>query len=302
MPQKMLERSEASEDGGPLDASKEVPAGRILLVDDEPVTARGYARALTAAGYQVTVAHDGREAAALTKSQTFDVVVSDIAMPDMDGLALLRTIRQADLDVPMIFMTGSPAIESAVAAIEYGAFRYLLKPVAPAALLDVVERGVRVHRLARVRREAAMVRELDGKPIGDRAGLEARFASAIAKLWVAAQPIVSWSARQIFAYETLLRTDEPTLRSPIDFFDAAERLGRAPELGRVVRAQLARIMREAPPPAPLFVNLHPSDLEDTEIYSDDGALTPFARQVVLEITERAALDRIHELSTRVSRL
>jgi EAL domain-containing protein (putative c-di-GMP-specific phosphodiesterase class I) len=302
MQPEMLEGIEAGREGSGPHAVKEAPPARVLVVDDEPVTARGYARALTAAGYMVTVAHDGREAAALTKSQTFDVVVSDIAMPDMDGLALLRTIRQADLDVPMIFMTGSPAIESAVAAIEYGAFRYLLKPVAPAALLDVVERGVRVHRLARVRREAAMVRELDGKPIGDRAGLEARFSAAIAKLWVAAQPIISWSERKIFAYETLLRTDEPTLRSPVDFFDAAERLGRAPELGRIVRTHLARIMREAPPPAPLFVNLHPSDLEDTEIYSDEGALTPFARQVVLEITERAALDRIHELSTRVARL
>ena len=298
----MLEGIDAGREGSAPHAAKEAPPARVLVVDDEPVTARGYARALAAAGYQVTVAHDGREAAALTKSQTFDVVISDIAMPDMDGLALLRTIRQADLDVPMIFMTGSPAIESAVQAIEYGAFRYLLKPVAPAALLDVVERGVRVHRLARVRREAAMVRELDGKPIGDRAGLEARFAAAVSKLWVAAQPIISWSGRKIFAYETLLRTDEPTLRSPVDFFDAAERLGRAPELGRIVRQQLARILRESPPPAPLFVNLHPSDLEDSEIYSDDGALTPFARQVVLEITERAALDRIHELGVRVARL
>src|SRR3954452_5375874 len=164
-------------------ASANVVPAEVLVVDDEPVTARGYARALSAAGYNVTVAHDGREASVLAKGHRFDAIISDIAMPDMDGLALLRSIRQADLDVPMIFMTGSPALESAVAAIEYGAFRYLLKPVAPAALLDVVERGVRVHRLARVRREAAMVRELDGKSIGDRAGLEVRFASAIEKLW-----------------------------------------------------------------------------------------------------------------------
>jgi EAL domain-containing protein (putative c-di-GMP-specific phosphodiesterase class I)/CheY-like chemotaxis protein len=298
----MLEATGADQSGSARDASKEVVTARVLVVDDEPVTARSYARALGAAGYQVAVAHDGREAAALAGSSAFDAIVSDIAMPDMDGLALLRTIRQADLDVPMIFMTGSPALESAVQAIEYGAFRYLLKPVAPAALLDVVERAVRVHRLARVRREAAMVRELDGKPIGDRAGLEARFSSAIEKLWVASQPIVSWSKRQIFAYETLLRTDEPTLRSPLDFFDAAERLGRAPELGRIIRGHVARQMRDMPPPAPLFVNLHPSDLEDPELYADEGALTPFAKQVVLEITERAALDRIHELGTRVTRL
>ena len=61
-------------------------------------------------------------------------------------------------------------------------------------------------------------------------------------------------------------------------------------------------MRETPPPAHMFVNLHPADLEDAELYADDGALTPFAKQVVLEITERAALDRIHELSSRVTRL
>jgi EAL domain-containing protein (putative c-di-GMP-specific phosphodiesterase class I)/ActR/RegA family two-component response regulator len=296
----MLEGTDAGEPTGARDASKEGSLGKILVVDDEPVTARSFARALTAAGYQVTVAHDGREAATAAKDQGFDVIISDIAMPDMDGLALLRAIRQSDLDVPMVFMTGSPALESAVQAIEYGAFRYLLKPVAPAALLDVVERAVRVHRLARVRREAAMVRELDGKPIGDRAGLEARFASAIDQLWVAAQPIVSWSGKSTFAYETLLRTDEPTLRSPVDFFDAAERLGRAPELGRIIRGHVAKLMKQTD--AQVFVNLHPSDLEDAELYADDGALAPFAKQVVLEITERAALDRIHELQSRVTRL
>ena len=283
-------------------ANQDLTAAEVLVVDDEPVTARGYARALTAGGYKVSVAHDGQEAAALAKVHPFDAIVSDIAMPDMDGLALLRVIRETDLDVPMIFMTGSPALESAMAAIEYGAFRYLVKPIAPDALIDVVARAVRVHKLARVRREAAAVRELEGKPIGDRAGLEARFASGIEKLWVAAQPIISWSGRRIFAYETLLRTDEPTLRSPLDFFDAAERLGRAAELGRIIRQHVARALHESPPPAHLFVNLHPADLEDDELYADDGALTPYASQVVLEITERAALDRIHELQSRVTRL
>jgi EAL domain-containing protein (putative c-di-GMP-specific phosphodiesterase class I) len=285
---------------GPIPATQETP--EILVVDDEPVTARSYARALAAGGYKVSVAHDGREAAALAKSRPFEVIVSDIAMPDMDGLALLRVIRETDLDVPMIFMTGSPALESAMAAIEYGAFRYLVKPIAPDALMDAVARAVVVHKLARVRREAAAVRELEGKQIGDRAGLEARFASGVEKLWVAAQPIVSWSGRRTVAYETLLRTDEPTLRSPLDFFDAAERLGRAAELGRTIRRHVARHLHQTPPPAHLFVNLHPADLEDEELYADDGALTPFAKQVVLEITERAALDRIHELGSRVTRL
>jgi EAL domain-containing protein (putative c-di-GMP-specific phosphodiesterase class I) len=273
-----------------------------LVVDDEPITARGYARTLAAAGYKVTVAHDGREAAGIAHGQRFEAIVSDISMPDMDGLALLRAVREQDLDVPMIFMTGSPAIETAIEAIEYGAFRYMVKPVPSEALLAVIDRAVRVHKFARIRREAAAVQELEGKPIGDRAGLEARFTSAVEKLWVAAQPIVSWSGRNVFAYETLLRTDEPTLRSPLDFFDAAERLGRASELGRIIRVHVARLMVDRPPEGHVFVNLHPADLEDPELYADDGALTPFAKHVVLEITERAALDRIHELSSRVTRL
>jgi EAL domain-containing protein (putative c-di-GMP-specific phosphodiesterase class I) len=284
-------------------AANEILApAEVLVVDDEPVTARGYARALAAGGYKVAVAHDGREAAALAKGRQFDVIVSDIAMPDMDGLALLRAVRETDLDVPMIFMTGSPALESALAAIEYGAFRYLVKPISPETMMEAVGRAVGVHKLARVRREAAAVRELEGKPIGDRAGLEARFASAIDKLWVAAQPIISWSGRSIFAYETLLRTEEPTLRSPLDFFDAAERLGKAAELGRIIRQHVARQLQTLPAGAHLFVNLHPADLEDEELYSEQGALTPYASQVVLEITERAALDRIHELQSRVMRL
>src|SRR3954469_17497935 len=117
MTPEMLQGTDAGQQGNAPDAAKEATPARVLVVDDEPVTARSYARALSAAGYQVTIAHDGREAAALTNGQAFDVVVSDIAMPDMDGLALLRSIRQADLDVPMIFMTGSPALESAVQAI-----------------------------------------------------------------------------------------------------------------------------------------------------------------------------------------
>ena len=119
---------------------------------------------------------------------------------------------------------------------------------------------------------------------------------------MAAQPIISWSGRRTVAYETLLRTEEPTLRSPLDFFDAAERLGKAAELGRTIRQHVARHLHQSPPPANLFVNLHPADLEDEELYADDGALTPFASHVVLEITERAALDRIHELQSRVKRL
>lgn len=272
----------------------------ILVVDDEPAIARAAERALTRRGHKVAIASGGREAIDKARTTPFDAIVSDLAMPDMDGRALLRAIRASDLDVPFVFLTGSPDLQSAIEAIEYGAFRYLLKPVPMDELLDVVNRAVGWHRLARIRRAAAS--ELEGRPIGDRAGLEARFASALERLWMAMQPIVTCHERSILAYEALVRTEEPSLRSPIDLFNAAERLRRTRELGRRIRRLVAELVPAAPASALIFVNLHPADLEDEELCSQSGALTPFARRVVLEITERATLEEIRGLRDRVERL
>jgi EAL domain-containing protein (putative c-di-GMP-specific phosphodiesterase class I)/CheY-like chemotaxis protein len=273
---------------------------RVLVVDDEPAVARASERLLTRHGFEVTVAHNGREAIEKTRSASFNAIVSDLRMPDVDGRALLRAIRADNLDVPFVFLTGSPDTESAIEAVEYGAFGYLVKPAPPAKLLDTVTRAARWHRLALVRREAAG--ELEGRVIGDRAGLEARFDLAVEKLWMAMQPIVSWKTRTVLAYEALARTDEPTLRNPAELFDAAERLSRTGDIGRAIRRRIAKLIPLAPEPALVFVNLHPADLEDPELLSDKGALAPFAARVVLEITERAALDQISAIQERVATL
>jgi CheY-like chemotaxis protein len=183
--------------------------GLILLVDDEQSIARAYARTLGAAGFTVEIAFDGKEAAAAAKERNFDVIVSDIAMPEMNGLELLRAVREHDLDVPFVLMTGGPGVDSAVRAVEYGALRYLIKPVSTAELEEVVARAVRLHQMARIKREALELFRLDGKHLGDRAGLEARFASALGSLWIAYQPIVSWSRRS-----TATRS-RPCARRPI---------------------------------------------------------------------------------------
>jgi EAL domain-containing protein (putative c-di-GMP-specific phosphodiesterase class I) len=276
------------------------PPIRVLLVDDEVAIARSLGRLLGAAGYAVTAAHDGFEAMKAMEAVSFDVVVSDIRMPKMDGLTLLRAIRGRDLDIPVVFLTGSPTIETAAEAVERGAFRYLVKPVESEELVRVIALADRLHRLALVRREAAS--ETGGGLIGDLAGLDARFASGVEKMWIAMQPVVSWSAKGVYAYESLLRTDEPTLRNPIDFVDAAERLGRTADLGRTIRKRIAQQIPAAPVDAKLFVNLHPADLVDDELCSEQGALTPFASRVVLEVTERAALEKVKGLAEGVRRL
>jgi EAL domain-containing protein (putative c-di-GMP-specific phosphodiesterase class I)/CheY-like chemotaxis protein len=273
---------------------------RVLVVDDEPAIARSLARVLGVAGHVVTAATSGEEAVARLASESFDVILSDIRMPQMDGVTLLRAIRARDLDVPVAFMTGDPTLETALDAMEHGAFRYLVKPVDGHEVVAVVERGARLHRLARVRREAADALEV--RRIGDRAGLEARYASGIEKLWIATQPVLSWRARSVYAYEALLRTDEPALRNPADFVEAAERLGRTSELGRAIRRRLRAALPELPSGARLFINLHPMDLVDEELGAKDGALTPFASRIVLEVTERATLDEVHGLADAVARL
>ena len=116
------------------------------------------------------------------------------------------------------------------------------------------------------------------------------------------QPVISWSTRTVRAFESLLRTDEPTLRNPIDFIDAAERLHRTTELGRIIRQKIAEQIPLAPPDAKVYVNLHPADLVDEELCSKEGALSPFASRVVLEVTERAALERVKGLADGVVRL
>src|SRR5262245_60840776 len=101
--------------------------GRVLLVDDEPQILRAYTRLLVRAGYSVENAQNGKEATELLEKQSFDVILSDISMPGMNGLDLLRAVRERDLDVPVLLMTGDPQLETAVKALEYGALRYLVK-------------------------------------------------------------------------------------------------------------------------------------------------------------------------------
>jgi EAL domain-containing protein (putative c-di-GMP-specific phosphodiesterase class I) len=274
-----------------------------LLVDDEPTIVRGFARILTSAGFSVQIAHDGREAAELARGMSFDAIVSDIAMPEMTGLQLLRSVREHDLDVPVILMTGGPAVESAVQAVEYGALRYLIKPVDSKQLEEVVARATRLHQMAKIKREALELFRLEGKHLGDRAGLEARFANAINTLWLAFQPIVSWTEKSVLAYEALVRNEEPTLRAPPDLFEAAERLGRLRELGRIIRDRVAKTLVDNPTvDAEVFVNVHALELDDDSLMAPTSPLSAFAKRVVLEITERAPLEKIKDANARVAQL
>jgi EAL domain-containing protein (putative c-di-GMP-specific phosphodiesterase class I)/ActR/RegA family two-component response regulator len=278
------------------------PKGRVLLADDELALLRVYKRALAESGYAVDLAGDGARAIELVRLSEYDTIVSDISMPGMDGLELLRAVRQHDLDVPVVLMTGDPALGTAMTALEYGAFRYLPKPFELGTLAAVVENAVLVGRMAKLRRRALELYGDPDKQVGDRAGLEASFARALDGLWLAFQPIVSSSTRSVFGYEALLRTIEPTLPHPGAIIDAAERLGRQKLLGRTIRDAAALAFQAAPDGALLFVNLHPHDLNDETIVDPSAPLSRLAPRVVLEITERASIEDVSEARLRVAQL
>ena len=272
---------------------------RVLVVDDESELVDMYARVLRESGYTAVTAGNGQEALERVKSQDFDAIISDINMPGMDGVRLLRAVRERDLDVPVVLVTGKPSLDSAVQAVEYGALKYLTKPIDIDGFLAAVGHAVRLHRMARLKREALALMGTVGKNLGDRAGLEAAFARALGSLAMAYQPIVRWSRKKVFANEALLRSAEPALSRPDDLLDAAERLGALPELGRAIRASVAATMVEHPDAPQVFVNLHPLDLEDAQLFDQMQPLSRIASRVVLEITERAALDRVKDVQPRI---
>jgi EAL domain-containing protein (putative c-di-GMP-specific phosphodiesterase class I)/ActR/RegA family two-component response regulator len=281
----------------------EQDALRLLLVDDDPAILTAYGAALARHGVAVETACNGREAAERVRAGAFDVIVSDISMPEMTGIEFLKSVRAHDLDVPVILMTGDPGLDSVVRAVEYGAFRYLTKPVAGKELWESVLRAGRLHKMAKLKREALELPGRDGMRLGERAALDIRFSWGMNLMWMAFQPIVGWRERRIYGYEALLRSDEPLMKNPADMLDAAERLGRLHELGRAIRAKAAAAAPALEPASvKLFVNLHSADLNDEDLYSADAPLSKIAHRVVLEVTERASLYDVKDVAACVTRL
>jgi EAL domain-containing protein (putative c-di-GMP-specific phosphodiesterase class I) len=271
----------------------------ILLVDDDAGFARSCARLLGGWGYEVATALEGCEAVRLAHEREFDVILSDINVPDMNGLQILRLIREHDRDVPVVLMTGGPAIESAREAVECGALSYLIKPISTDQLRDIVARAVHVHEVARRERQILHTTLRHQKEIEN---LQARFDRALDGMWMAFQPIVSWHDKSVIAYEALMRSVEPTMRTPLEVLKAAETLDQIHTLGRRSRRRLASILREFPDLPGIFVNLHVLDLEDEDLFDAQSPLAAFAPKIHFEITERAALERVHGATDRTARL
>jgi two-component system response regulator AtoC len=120
----------------------------ILVVDDEPNLRKLLAAQLTQDGYEAHAVADGKEAMAALKEQHFDAVISDLRMPNMDGMTLLKHIQEQHGDIPVIVLTAHGTVETAVDAMRFGAFDFLTKPFDRAEMQAVVGKAVRTvdHR------------------------------------------------------------------------------------------------------------------------------------------------------------
>jgi EAL domain-containing protein (putative c-di-GMP-specific phosphodiesterase class I)/CheY-like chemotaxis protein len=286
----------------PPSAADQGSKGRILLVDDERALLEVWSEILGDAGWTVQTAGDGAAALEILARASFDAILTDIDMPALNGLQLLRAIRARDLDVPVVLMTGNPRTETAIQAVEQGALRYLVKPVAASVLTEAVQEAARLHHLARLKREAlAYLGRESGMP-GDVAGLQAAFAHAVQGMWMAYQPIIRTADWHVFGHEALMRTAKRTLPNPGAMFDAAERLGRVHELGRAVRAAVADRARRDTAGGALFVNVHAQELTDPQLYDASAPLSAHAGAVILEITERTSFDRVPDLRAKIKAL
>ncbi len=116
---------------------------KILVIDDEAIIREGIRQALTLSGYQVEVAANGKIGLEKLQKDKFSVVISDLKMPVLNGIEVLKTIQILQPEVPVIIITGFATVDSAVDAMKNGAFEYLTKPFLPDRIIEKVESAIR---------------------------------------------------------------------------------------------------------------------------------------------------------------
>src|SRR6266849_4726082 len=138
---------------------------RVLIVDDEKPHAEAVAESLERVGYECVLATSGSAGARKIEDEDFDVILTDLRMERLDGLAILRKAKQSAPDAEVVVITGHGDVKTAVQAIQQGAANYLTKPVDLAELRAIVDKAAERLRLARANRE--LKRQLDENLLED---------------------------------------------------------------------------------------------------------------------------------------
>jgi DNA-binding NtrC family response regulator len=115
---------------------------QVLVVDDDETVRRSYQRSLQAAHYNVEAVLNGEDALQALRHKPFDVVLLDLRMPGMDGMAVLQTIKHTWPRSEVVVITGYPTVETAKQAVRLGAYDYLAKPVGPAEVINAANGAI----------------------------------------------------------------------------------------------------------------------------------------------------------------
>ena len=155
--------------------------GQVLVVDDEQETCDLLEMALERQGFKVTTSTNAQRALELVAAQDFDVVLTDLSMPEMSGLELCERVLGTRPDMPVVVITGQGSLETAIGAIRVGAYDFITKPVDPKLLVLSVSRAIQHRRLhdevkrlrSRGRRRRRAIRRIVGAERRDAASLRA---------------------------------------------------------------------------------------------------------------------------------
>jgi DNA-binding NtrC family response regulator len=125
-------------------------AEKILIVDDEPDMLKLIAMIIREkTPYEVTTTNNPLEAVELAKSGNFDLVISDLKMPGLDGIELLNAVKQIDADIPVIMITAYGTVESATEAMQKGGFDFITKPFRKEQILFTIDKAIKWLNLQR---------------------------------------------------------------------------------------------------------------------------------------------------------
>lgn len=285
----------------------------ILLVDDDPALRMSTIRVLEREGFVVTAVSTVKAAREALQAGDVDLLISDLRLPDGDGMDFAREVKHTHEGLPVLLWTGQPTIEAATRAVRQGVAGFLIKPVSARDLIRAANDAIGEARQLRLRNRLmasqmgsneflAELSEAEGALAG-LAKVEEAFAAALSSLHVHFQPIVHADDSSVFGYEALLRCNGSLFASTPRFIAAAELLGRIGDVGFAVRGAVADVLTARPGQAPtIFVNLHPSEVRADVLGIAAEPLLPFATQIVLEITEGAALAPDLELKDNLARL
>lgn len=285
----------------------------VLIVDTDWALKASTARILEREGLAVTAVGTLEAARGALRAHDFDLVISDVRLPDGDGMDFVRESKVAHEDLPVLLWTGQPTIDDATQAVHEGVAGFLIKPVAAADLVRATHEAIGQGRQSRLRNKFVASQIESNEFLSEMPGLEGAlsglmrveeaFESALASMRIHFQPIVRATDSSVFAYEALLRCQGPLFSSPPRFIAAAELLGRVGDVGLAVRRAVADELAARPHEVhTIFVNLHPSEVRADVLGSATEPLLPFASKIVLEITEQAALGSDRRLKDDLSRL